>query len=67
MSEVPRTASVRRLTDALINKGTAYTGEERRRLGLEGLLPPRVELLQEQAARVIENVRGKTSPIRRSV
>ena len=52
-----------RLRDALINKGTAYTRDERLRLGLEGLLPPRVESLQEQAARAIENVRGKTSPL----
>lgn len=30
---------------------------------LEGLLPPRVESLQEQVARVIENVRAKNSPL----
>ena len=53
----------RYLSDAFINKGTAYTHDERRRLGLEGLLPPRVESLQAQAARVVENVRGKASPL----
>jgi malate dehydrogenase (oxaloacetate-decarboxylating)(NADP+) len=51
------------LSDPLVNKGTAYTRDERRRLGLEALLPPREETLQEQAARVVENLRGKTNPL----
>ena len=45
------------------NKGTAFGVEERRRLGLEGLLPARVESLAEQAARVLANVRAKASPL----
>ena len=48
---------------SLVNKGTAYSRDERRRFGLEGLLPPRVETLEEQAARVIENVREKSGPL----
>ena len=35
----------------LTNKGTAFTRAERAELGLEGLLPPRVESLETQAAR----------------
>jgi malate dehydrogenase (oxaloacetate-decarboxylating)(NADP+) len=58
-------ASALRAARTDIDKGTAYTRDERRRLGLEGLLPPRVESLQEQAARVIENVRGKANPLER--
>jgi hypothetical protein len=42
------------------DKGTGYTQDERRRLSLEGLMPPRVESLEEQAARVIGNMRGTT-------
>lgn len=53
------------LGDALLNKGTAFTREERSRLGIEGLLPPRVESLQEQAARVLANVRAKATPLER--
>ncbi len=55
------------LSDALFNKGTAFTRDERSRFGIEGLLPPRVELLEEQAARVIANVRGKTTPLEKYV
>ena len=51
------------LSDPLRNRGTAFTHDERLRLGIEGLLPPRVESLEEQAARVLANVRGKTSQL----
>ena len=51
------------LSRADVNKGTAFTREERLRLGLEGLLPPRVESLQEQVARIVENLRGTASPL----
>jgi malate dehydrogenase (oxaloacetate-decarboxylating)(NADP+) len=46
-----------------LDKGTAYTQDERRLLGIEGLLPPRVETLDEQAQRVIENVRQKATAL----
>lgn len=38
----------------LLNKGTSFTVEERRVLGLEGLLPPVVESLETQLARAYE-------------
>lgn len=39
------------LTDPLLNRGTAFTEEERRDLGLDGLIPPRVLTLDQQAER----------------
>jgi len=42
------------LADPIRNKGTAYTESERIELGLDGLLPPVVESLDQQAARAYE-------------
>lgn len=39
----------------LLNKGTAFTHEERRELGLEGLFPPHVSTLDEQVEREYGN------------
>ena len=37
-----------------LNKGTAFTEDERSRLGLHGLLPPQVESLDQQVVRAYE-------------
>jgi hypothetical protein len=42
------------LEDPLANKGTAFGAAERRELRLDGLLPPVVETLQQQAVRAYE-------------
>ena len=42
------------LRDPVLNKGTAFTREERRTLGLEGLLPQQVESLELQVRRAWE-------------
>ncbi|GAA5334333.1 MULTISPECIES: NAD-dependent malic enzyme [Thermus] len=47
----------------LLNKGTAFTEEERRALGLEGLLPPHVNTLEEQKERVYRRYRLIASPL----
>ena len=49
--------------DPRLNKGTAFTEAERERLGLRGLLPPRVVTPGEQEVRVLENFRRKSSPL----
>jgi len=53
------TAGASRLADPFANKGTAFTTEERTALAVDGLLPPRVETIEEQGARVLLNVRAK--------
>jgi len=45
------------LRDPTRNKGTAFTEAERDALGLRGLLPPHVCTEEEQASRVLENLR----------
>ncbi|MDX8431796.1 MAG: NAD-dependent malic enzyme [Candidatus Algichlamydia australiensis] len=45
----------------LYNKGTGFTAEERRELGLEGLLPPHISTIEEQLARRYENFCQKRS------
>ena len=42
------------LRDPQLNRGTAFTVQERAALGLEGLLPPGVLSLEEQANRSYE-------------
>ncbi|MED0980379.1 oxaloacetate-decarboxylating malate dehydrogenase [Bacillus paramycoides] len=42
------------LATPLLNKGVAFTQEEREELGLKGLLPPAVLTLEEQARRAYE-------------
>jgi len=55
------------LHDPVLNKGTAFTEAERDRLGLRGLLPARVSTQEGQMARVLENIRRKTSDIEKYI
>jgi malate dehydrogenase (oxaloacetate-decarboxylating)(NADP+) len=55
------------LSNPQLNKGTAFTEEERDALGLHGLLPPRVFTLDEQVKRALINVRGKSTDLERYV
>lgn len=47
------------LRNPLWNKGTAFTEKERDALGLRGLLPAPVRTMEQQALRVLSNVRSK--------
>jgi malate dehydrogenase (oxaloacetate-decarboxylating)(NADP+) len=51
------------LNDPVLNKGTAFTHEERDALGLRGLLPPRVMTQEEQLARIFPGVRARATPL----
>ena len=55
------------LHDPRLNKGTAFTDEERDALGLRGLLPPRILDIEQQLERVTRNVRGKPSDLDRFI
>ena len=51
------------LRDPTLNKGTAFTEKERDALGLRGLLPPHVLSQDEQAIRVLQNLRKLSDPL----
>jgi len=42
------------LEDPLLNRGAAFTSDERDEMGLDGLLPPVVETIEQQAQRAYE-------------
>jgi len=54
---VPKERGVKLIHNPVLNKGTGYTEEERRILGLKGLLPPRPIAQDLQADRIIQNLR----------
>jgi malate dehydrogenase (oxaloacetate-decarboxylating) len=50
-----------------LNKGTAFTEEERSKLGLLGLLPPHVESLDGQVVRAYEAYKRKDDELERHI
>ncbi len=55
------------LKNSLYNRSSAFTPEERERLGLEGLLPPAVSTMQQQSRRAYRNIVRKTDPLERYI
>jgi malate dehydrogenase (oxaloacetate-decarboxylating) len=50
-----------------LNKGTAFTHEERQALGLDGLLPPVVETIEEQSVRAYKAYLRKHDDLERHI
>ena len=55
------------LDTSTLNKGTAFTLEERREYGLEGLLPHTVETLDRQLERVLQHLDAKPTDLERYI
>ncbi len=51
------------LNNPFLNKGTAFTMDERKELGLIGLLPPYVQTIEEQAAQTYAHMERKTTDL----
>lgn len=70
LSEIPKGMGVsgqELLNLSLLNKGTAFTKAERIELGLDGLLPPHVETLEEQLVRAYEAYQRKNDDLERHI
>jgi len=55
------------LAEPILNKGTAFSVEEREKYGLLGLLPPHVETLPEQTDRAYEALKAKDTDLERHI
>jgi malate dehydrogenase (oxaloacetate-decarboxylating)(NADP+) len=55
------------LYDPTLNKGTAFTEEEREALGIEGLLPPYINSLETQVMKVMENFHKKPTDLEKYI
>ena len=51
------------LNNPFLNKGTAFTMEEREKLGLIGLLPPHVQTIEEQATQTYAQMEKKENDL----
>jgi malate dehydrogenase (oxaloacetate-decarboxylating) len=55
------------LTTPLLNKGTAFTAEEREALGITGLLPPVISTLQAQVAAAFAQYQRLPDPLSKNI
>ncbi len=66
-AHVPGRMGAALLRDPSYDKGTAFTQQERRELGLEGLLPAHVDTLETQIQRVQSHLSAKTTDLERYI
>jgi malate dehydrogenase (oxaloacetate-decarboxylating) len=66
-TSTPPARGVRLLQSPLLNRGTAFTDGERDRLGLDGLLPPQIETLDQQVVRAYEAYKRKDDDLERHI
>ncbi len=55
------------LHDPTLNKGSAFTEQERDLLRLRGLLPPRILSMEEQEQKILENFRRKPTDLEKYI
>ena len=55
------------LNDPVLNRGTAFTLEERHEFGLDGLLPPAVETIDRQLERILRHLDSKSTDLERYI
>ena len=65
LSNAPRGMDL--LDRPILNKGTAFTEDERSRFGLHGLLPPHIEALNRQVVRAYEAYKRKDDDLERHI
>src|SRR6266404_3291594 len=66
-AERARPSGTQVLDVPILNKGTAFTEEERNELGLHGLLPPHVATLDEQVTRAYEGYKRTDDDLERHI
>ena len=58
---------IKLLHDPILNRGSAFTEEERDRFGLRGLLPPGVSTLAQQSIRNYQSISRKRDPMEKYI